>query len=49
MGITFLIPIIGTILMTVMIGSSIGPMVVEKMRIKKVENRTISNQNLIKD
>ncbi|WNL31867.1 BspA family leucine-rich repeat surface protein [Arcobacter cryaerophilus gv. pseudocryaerophilus] len=45
----FILPIIAGIIMMATLGASIGPSFVEQMKIKKVENRTISNQNLIKD
>ena len=35
--------------MTVILGSQVAPSLVENMKIAKVENRTIANQNLIKD
>ena len=49
MGINFILPLIAGIVMTVILGTQVAPSFVEQMKIKKVENRTISNQNLIKD
>ena len=49
MGLNFILPLIAGIVMTVILGSQVVPNLVENMKIKKVENRTISNQNLIKD
>lgn len=49
MGLNFILPLIVGIVMTVILGSQVAPNLVENMKIKKVENRTISNQNLIKD
>ncbi len=49
MGINFILPIIAGIVMTVILGTQVAPSLVENMKIAKVENRTISNQNLIKD
>ncbi len=49
MGINFILPLIAGIVMTVILGSQVAPSLVENMKIAKVENRTIANQNLIKD
>ena len=49
MGINFILPLIAGIVMTVILGTQVAPSLVENMKIAKVENRTISNQNLIKD
>ncbi|MCT7513722.1 hypothetical protein [Aliarcobacter cryaerophilus] len=49
MGINIILPLIMGIAMTVILGSQVAPSLVENMKIKKVENRTIANQNLIKD
>ncbi len=49
MGINIILPLIMGIAMTVIIGSQVAPSYIEKIKIAKVENRTISNQNLIKD
>lgn len=49
MGINIILPLIMGIAMTVIIGSQVAPSFVEQMKVAKVENRTISNQNLIKD
>lgn len=49
MGINIILPLIMGIAMTVIIGSQVAPNFIEQMKITKVENRTISNQNLIKD
>ncbi|WNL30369.1 BspA family leucine-rich repeat surface protein [Aliarcobacter cryaerophilus] len=49
MGINFILPLIAGIVMTVILGTQVAPSLVENMKIAKVENRTIANQNLIKD
>lgn len=49
MGINIILPLIMGIAMTVIIGSQVAPSYIEKMKVAKVENRTIANQNLIKD
>lgn len=49
MGINIILPLIMGIVMTVILGTQVAPSLVENMKIAKVENRTISNQNLIKD
>ena len=49
MGLNFILPLIAGIVMTVILGSQVAPSLVENMKIAKVENRTIANQNLIKD
>lgn len=49
MGLNFILPLIAGIIMTVILGSQVAPSFVEQMKIAKVENRTIANQNLIKD
>ncbi|MCT7543412.1 hypothetical protein [Aliarcobacter cryaerophilus] len=49
MGINIILPLIMGIAMTVIVGSQVVPSFVEQMKVAKVENRTISNQNLIKD
>ena len=49
MGINIILPLIMGIAMTAIIGSQVAPSYIEKIKIAKVENRTISNQNLIKD
>ncbi len=49
MGINFILPIIIGLAMTTIIGASVGPSLVENMKITKVENKTIGNQVAIKD
>lgn len=47
MGINSFLPIIATIIMSVIIASTITPSVINKIKSTKVETRTINNQNLI--
>lgn len=49
MGINIILPLIIGMALMVSLGSQVVPSFVEQMKIKKVENRTIANQNLIKD
>lgn len=47
MGINIILPLIMGIAMTVIIGSQVAPSYIEKIKIAKVENRTINNQEVI--
>ena len=49
MGINIILPLIIGMALMVSLGSQVVPSFVEQMKVAKVENRTISNQNLIKD
>lgn len=47
MGINTILPIIAGVLMTTLVGTAIGPSVIEEIKVTKVENLTINNQELI--
>ncbi len=47
MGINIILPLIMGIAMTVIIGSQVVPSYIEKIKIAKVENQTINNQEVI--
>lgn len=49
MGINHILPLIIGIAMTVILGSTIMPSYIEEMKIAKIENKTLANQELIKD
>ena len=49
MGINHILPIIVSISLTVILGSTIMPSYIEDMKIAKIENKTLANQELIKD
>ena len=49
MGINIILPLIIGMALMVSLGSQVTPSFVEQMKIAKVENRTISNQNAIKE
>ncbi len=49
MGINHILPIIIGVAMTVILGSQVAPSFVEKMKVEKIENKTLANQELIKD
>lgn len=49
MGINHILPIIIGVAMTVILGSTIMPSYIEEMKIAKIENKTLANQELIKD
>lgn len=49
MGINHILPLIIGISMTVILGSTIMPSYIEEMKIAKIENKTLANQELIKD
>ena len=49
MGINIILPLIIGMALMVSLGSQVAPNFVEQMKVEKVENRTISNQDLIKN
>ncbi len=49
MGINHILPIIVSISLTIILGSTIMPSYIEDMKIAKIENKTLANQELIKD
>ncbi len=49
MGINHILPLIIGIAMTVILGFTIMPSYIEEMKIAKIENKTLANQELIKN
>lgn len=49
MGINIILPIIAGLIATILIGGQVAPSYMENIKIKKVENVTLANQEMVKD
>lgn len=49
MGMSYILSLIAGITMTVILAAQVSPSLIQQIKVKKVENRTIANQDTIKE